>query len=71
MIHPDYLPILTTNELINAIPSFDWIGGHSGRLLEEKNAEKLESQWKAFLEKNENTLKIRVFRQEVDPQDYV
>lgn len=71
MIHPDYLPILKTDELINAIPSFDWKGGHSGRLLDDKSAEKLESLWKEFLERNDEFFKIRVFRQEVDSSDNV
>jgi hypothetical protein len=71
MIHPEYLPILTTMELMNEIPTFDWTGGHSGRFLDEKSADKLECLWKEFLERNEDTLKIRTFRQEVDPTDYV
>ena len=71
MIHPDYLPILTTKELMSALPSFDWKGGHSGRLLDDKNAEKLESLWKEFLERNDENFKIRAFRQEVDPSDFV
>ena len=71
MIHPDYLPILTTNELINAIPSFDWVGGHSGRLLEEKNAEKLERLWKQFRDLHKDMFVQRAFTQEVDPSDYV
>jgi hypothetical protein len=71
MIHPEYLPILSTIELINAIPSFDWNGGHSGRLLDEKNAEKLEKLWKKFTEKNEGIFIPRAFRQEVNPSDYV
>lgn len=71
MIHPDHLPILTTSELVSAIPSFDWKGGHSGRLLDEKSAEKLEKLWKSFTEKNEDIFKIRACRQELDPSDYV
>lgn len=71
MIHPEYLPILTTNELINAIPSFDWVGGHSGRLLEEKNAEKLENLWKQFREQHKDMFIQRTFSQEVDPSDFI
>lgn len=33
---------LTTEDLQKAIPSFDWSGGHSGRLLTEVQAVKLE-----------------------------
>ncbi|MBR1469291.1 MAG: hypothetical protein IJ605_04185 [Prevotella sp.] len=66
MIHPEYRPILTTMELMSEIPTFEWTGGHSGRLLDEKSAEKLESLWKAFIEKNEEIFKLRAFRQKVD-----
>ena len=71
MIHPEFLPILTTNELMNEIPTFDWTGGHSGRLLDDAFAEKLESLWKTFVEKNEEKFKIHAFRQEVNPSDLV
>jgi hypothetical protein len=71
MIHPEYSPILTTKELAASIPSFDWTGGHSGRLLNEADAEKLENIWKSFIEKNDGIFTMRAFRQEVDPSDYV
>lgn len=70
MIHPEYRPILTTIELVNEIQTFDWTGGHSGRLLDEKSAEKLESLWKEFLERNDEIFKMRAFRQDVDPSDF-
>lgn len=66
MIHPDYRPILTTDELTKAIPDFDWTGGHSGRLLDAGLAEKLEAIWKKFLEDNEEMFKTRTAQQEVD-----
>lgn len=71
MIHPEHLPILTTMELMNEIPTFDWTGGHSGRLLDEKSAEKLENLWKDFTERNGEMFKIHAFHQEVDPSDFV
>lgn len=71
MIHPDYRPILPTSDLVKAIPSFDWKGGHSGRLLEEKNAAKLETLWASFLEQHEEMFEGRTFRQEIDPQQYI
>ena len=52
VIDPEFLPILTTEELQKQIPSFDWTGGHSGRLLSEKKAEKLEKIWTDFIEQN-------------------
>ena len=52
VIDPDILPILPTEILSQKIPSFDWSGGHSGRLLLAPKAKKLEKLWKDFLEKN-------------------
>ena len=52
VIDPDILPILSTEILSQKIPSFDWSGGHSGRLLLAPKAKKLEKLWKDFLEKN-------------------
>lgn len=71
MIHPDYLPILTTEKLMAEIPSFDWTGGHSGRLLDKKDAEKLENLWSEFVDNNEDIFTPRAVRQEVNPSDYV
>ena len=56
--------------MMNEIQTFDWTGGHSGRLIDEKSAEKLESLWKDFTERNEDMFKIRAFRQEVDPSEF-
>ena len=71
MIHPDYMPILKTDELVSAIPSFDWKGGHSGRLLEPELAEKLEALWADFLKKHEDMFIVRAARQDVDPKDFI
>ncbi len=54
IIDPEKAPILTTAELQKAIPSFDWSGGHSGRLLAEEDAKKLESLWQEFLAKHDD-----------------
>ena len=70
MIHPDYRPILTTDELTKAIPEFDWTGGHSGRLLEATLAEKLEAIWKKFLEDNKEMFETRTAQQEIDRSMY-
>lgn len=71
MIHPDYRPILPTSDLVKAIPSFDWKGGHSGRLIEESYAAKLEALWASFLEQHKEVFECRAFRQEIDPQQYI
>ena len=53
MIHPDNEEILTTEILEDAIPEFEWNGGHSGRLLDKMSAGKLEFMWRAYLNDNE------------------
>lgn len=35
---PENAPIISTSELQSAIPDFDWTGGHSGRMLNQKQA---------------------------------
>lgn len=65
VIDPDLLPILSTEELSREIPSFDWSGGHSGRLLPAEEAEKLEQLWSEFLDEHEQifgklTLQIHI-----------
>lgn len=72
VIDPDILPILSTEILSREIPSFDWSGGHSGRLLPTEDAEKLEKIWGDFLEENKPmfgtlTLKSHVTDKDVMP----
>lgn len=52
LLNPDALPILTCRELEQAIPDFEWARGHSGLVLSDLQAQKLEEVWAAFLEKN-------------------
>ena len=52
-INPDALPILSCKELANAIPDFEWDKGHSGLVLTDEQAEKLEQVWADFLAKND------------------
>ena len=56
--------ILTTNELQKGIPEFDWTGGHSGQLLKQKLAVKLESMWSKFLFAHLEMFKVHAFRTE-------
>jgi hypothetical protein len=53
VINPDALPILTCEELTKAIPDFEWDKGHSGLVLTEEQAEKVDQLWSKFLKKNE------------------
>lgn len=49
--NPEEAEIITTTELQAAIPSFDWTGGYSGRLLTEEQAQKLEELLAAYLKR--------------------
>ena len=72
VIDPDILPILSTEVLSENIPSFDWSGGHSGRLLSDRKAKKLEKLWEKFLEENEDIfgrLTLQVPISDVDFED--
>lgn len=51
MIHPNYSPLLTTEELTKMIPEFEWSKGHSGQLLDSKNAKILDKLWNEYLKK--------------------
>ncbi|MBR1516518.1 MAG: hypothetical protein IJ620_00010 [Bacteroidales bacterium] len=56
IFHPEKTDIVTTEQLTAAIPDFDWTGGHSGRLLTDQQAEKLEALWEAFLAKQDDSV---------------
>ena len=48
MINPDTFSLLTSEELREAIPDFDWFGGHSGVVLNEAQAARLEKLWQEY-----------------------
>ena len=47
--NPEKADIITTSQLQEAIPGFDWSGGHSGRLLTPEQAGQLETLIAAYL----------------------
>ncbi len=49
IIDSDKTAYISTEELAKAIPEFDWSGGHSGQLVSQEIAEKLELLWTQFL----------------------
>ena len=49
IIDPEEAEIITTKQLQDAVPSFDWSGGHSGRLLTEEQAKQLEKLLAQYL----------------------
>ena len=69
VIDPDVFPVLTTAELQKAIPSFDWSGGHSGRLLPDADAETLEKLWRKYLKANETVFHTHATRGFISEHD--
>ena len=52
MIHPERTPLLlTTDELTEAIPDFNWKEGHSGEMLNDTQSAKLEEVWADYFER--------------------
>ena len=56
IVDPEEAEIITTKQLQEAIPSFDWSGGHSGRLLTEEQARQLEDLLAPYLRKFVNNI---------------
>lgn len=52
VIDTDLAPYISTEQLMKEIPGFDWTGGHSGRILDDEKAEKLERIWTEYLYAN-------------------
>lgn len=59
MINPDTFSILNSEALLDAIPGFDWYGGHSGVILEPEQADVLDRMWNAWLEENKGEFQAR------------
>ena len=52
MIHPERTPLLlTTDELTDVIPDFNWKEGHSGEMLNDAQSAKLEEVWADYIER--------------------
>ena len=58
MIHPDRCSLLTSEMLTKEIPDFVWTGGHSGQLLNDEQANKLDALWDAYLNGNLDIFEI-------------
>lgn len=70
MINPTSLPILPSEEIMQEIPNFDWLGGHSGRVLAPEAAVKLETLWKTFIQQHISMFGIRANKYNVNLEDY-
>lgn len=51
-INPDALPILSVQELQEKVPEFDFSSGHSGVVLPQDCANRLENVWREFIAQN-------------------
>ena len=60
MISPDTFDLLTSERLREAIPDFDWFGGHSGVVLNETQAASLEALWQQYLQESKEEFKSRL-----------
>ena len=49
IVNPETMPIITTEQLQKAIPDFEWRRGHSGTLLTEDQAQRLEKLFAEYL----------------------
>lgn len=52
MVNAETLPVIESSTLEKAIPGFDWSGGHSGVVLEDTMAEKLNELYGKYLIEN-------------------
>ncbi|MBQ2784210.1 MAG: hypothetical protein IJE99_04360 [Alistipes sp.] len=54
VFHPERAEIITTEELRAELPEIDWSGGHSGVMLDEESAERLELMWRDYVGRNKS-----------------
>ncbi len=50
MINPDAYQLLSSAELTSAIPDFDWLGGHSGVVLNDRQGEIFVQMWQNYMQ---------------------
>ena len=51
IVNPETQAIITTEQLQDAIPDFEWRKGHSGQLLSAEQAKKLEKLFADYIQK--------------------
>lgn len=61
ILNPEVAPMITMAELEQAMPDFQWSGGHSGRILQPQYAKKLEEMWEEFLTVHHEELDGKTF----------
>ena len=54
VFHPERTGIITTEELERELPDIDWSKGHSGELVDNETADKLELMWRDHIGRNKS-----------------
>lgn len=62
MIHPDKCHLLTSELLAREIPDFTWDKGHSGIMLVDEQAKKIDELWNIYLNQYADIFKPRAYR---------
>jgi len=70
LLNPDALPILDVQTLTSRIPEFEWEHGHSGLVLEEDVAARMNKLWDAFVEEHKEEFE-RKARNQRRHNDYI
>ena len=66
MVNPDSDLLMTTEELSAHFPTFDWTGGHSGRVLSEEDSVKLMNLWELHQDEHHDEFKNSLLAQRDD-----
>ena len=64
VFHPERTGIITTEELERELPDIDWSKGHSGELVDNETADKLELMWRDHIGRNKAMYLPRAVRNE-------
>ena len=64
VFHPERTGIITTEELERELPDIDWSKGHSGELVDNETADKLELMWRDHIGRNKSMYLPRAVRNE-------
>jgi len=70
LVNPDALPILSNTMLTARIPDFSWDHGHSGLVLSDDQAIRLDRLWLAFMEEHREEYQSKLTDTH-DENDYI
>lgn len=64
IFHPERTDIITTKELERELPNINWQKGHSGELVDNETADKLELMWRDHIGRNKSIYLPRAVKNE-------